>query len=178
MRYSDQPGVSCEIHVEADPTSVWALVIDIHLPPRLSPELDRVEWLGGADRPVVGAAFVGHNSHPRIGQWRTVSYITDLHEPRVFGWVVTDPEGRFAGTEGAADRSRPAATWRYELEPEATGTLLRQSVRIGPGRSGLSPIIDGAPEREGQFVAARLDELRRNIGTTLGDIKTLAEAAR
>lgn len=176
MRYADGPGVTCEVHVEKDPSRLWALVTDIHLPTRLSPELRRVEWLDGADRPVVGASFAGYNNHPRLGEWRTASHITEFRAPTLIEWVVTDLDGTFAGPEGGASLTSPAATWRYELLPEATGTLLRHSVRIGPGRSGLSMIIDQTPEHEEAIVAFRLGELRTNIETVLHGIKALAES--
>ncbi|GGM24128.1 hypothetical protein GCM10012279_48110 [Micromonospora yangpuensis] len=175
LRYADGPSVTCEIHVETDPSKVWELVTDIHLQPRLSAELQHVEWLDGADRPVVGAAFLGHNTHPLLGRWRTASHVTECQPPRVFGWVVTDVDGRFAGSDDAADRSSPAATWRFELAPEAAGTRVRQSVRIGPGRSGLSLVIDRSPEREEEIVAARLDQLRAGMERTLQGIRALAK---
>ncbi|GHJ09229.1 hypothetical protein TPA0907_35960 [Micromonospora humidisoli] len=177
LRYADGPGVTYEVYVEAVPSRVWELVTDIHLPARLSPELQRVEWFEGADELVKGASFLGYNSHPRIGQWRTASYVTELDQERVFGWVVTDVDGMFAGQDGAgrADVSSPAATWRFELEPEGAGTRLRQTVRVGPGRSGLSLVIDQAPEHEEQIVESRLGQLRSHIESVLDGIKALAE---
>ncbi|MER6123222.1 hypothetical protein ABT173_11185 [Streptomyces sp. NPDC001795] len=67
------------------------------------------------------------------------------------------------------------ATWRFELEPERTGTRLRQVAQIGPGRSGLSLVIERMPEREEKIVANRLAELRTNMEATLHGIKALAE---
>lgn len=48
MRYAEGPSVSCDVHVEAAPSRVWHLVTDIALPARLSPEVQRAEWLDGA----------------------------------------------------------------------------------------------------------------------------------
>ena len=175
MRYLDAPSVTCEVYVEAGPLRVWDLVSDIHLAARLSPELQRVEWLDGVDRPRVGARFLGHNRHPRLGEWRTASHVTEFEHSCTFGWVVTDVDGVFAGPEGGASLTFPAATWLFELTPESTGTRLRHSVRIGPGRSGLSLIIDQAPEHEEQVVAFRLGELRNNIELALLSVKSLAE---
>lgn len=175
MRYADGPSTTCEIVIAAPPARVWRFVTDIHLPTRLSPELQRVEWLDGATGPAVGARFMGHNQHPRVGQWRTICEITELREQRVFGWVVTAADGRFAGPDG--DPTLPVATWRFELEPEAAGTRLRQSVRVGPGRSGLSLAIDRWPDREEELVARRLGELRDNMEAGLRGIRALAEEA-
>ncbi|MGW5555951.1 SRPBCC family protein [Micromonospora sp. NPDC003944] len=175
MRYADGPSLTCEVHVATSPSRLWDLVTDIHLPPRLSPELQRVEWLDGVDSPRVGARFIGYNRHRRLGEWRTESHVTEFERPLTFEWVVTDVDGTFAGAEDRASLTSPAATWLFELTPESTGTRLRHSVRIGPGRSGLSLVIDQSPESEEQIVALRLGELRDNIELVLSGIKSLAE---
>jgi Polyketide cyclase / dehydrase and lipid transport len=173
VRYADGPSARREISIAAGPATVWELVTDIGLPARLSPELRRAQWLEGSAGPAVGASFVGHNQHRVLGEWRTVSHIVECREPHAFCWVVVDPDGRFGGTR--PDPAHPLATWRFELDPEDNGTLLSQTVRIGPARSGLSLAIDSSPGREEEFVATRLDELRANIDTTLRGIKSLAE---
>ncbi|MEU3353000.1 SRPBCC family protein [Streptomyces sp. NPDC037389] len=173
MRYADGPGVHEEVHIGAAPAEVWRLVADIGLPARISTELQRVEWLDGATGPVLGAAFEGHNRHPVGGEWRTVSYIVALEPERLFGWAVTDPDNRFGG--GVADPSYPLATWKFELRPEGGGTLLRQSVRVGPAPSGLSAAIGRMPDREEQILAMRLGELREGIRATLEGVRRLAE---
>ncbi|MDQ0989320.1 SRPBCC family protein [Streptomyces sp. V3I7] len=175
MRYADGPSVSCDVYVEADPERVWELVTDIGLPARLSPELQRAEWLEGAAGPAVGARFAGYNRHRMIGEWRTVSHVVELVEGRVFGWAVVDPDGRYG--DPVSDPEKRMATWRFELAPEGSGTTLRQVAEIGPGRSGLSAAIDRAPEREEEIMAFRLGELRTNMEATLGGIKSLAEEA-
>lgn len=173
MRFADGPSVHCDVHVQADVRRVWELVTDIRLPARLSPELRRVAWLDGADRPVVGARFEGYNQHERLGEWRTVSHVVELDEPRVFAWAVTDADGRYG--EPAPDPARPMATWRCELEAENGGTLLRQSVLIGPGRSGVTLALERWPDREEEIVAFRSKELLAGMEATLQGIKALAE---
>ncbi|MFI9202445.1 SRPBCC family protein [Streptomyces sp. NPDC053048] len=173
MRYADGPGTQDEIHIGAAPAEVWRLVADIALPTRFSPELQRVEWLDGATGPALGAAFAGHNHSQFMGDWRTVSYVVDLEPERVFGWAVTDSEGLFGG--GPADPAHPMATWRFELQPEGDGTLLRQSVRLGPGRSGVSVAIERAPEKEEQIVERRLGAFLAGIRANLQGVKELAE---
>ncbi|MFF1483489.1 SRPBCC family protein [Streptomyces sp. NPDC058319] len=167
--------VRCEVRVRADPARVWQLVTDIHLPARLSPELQRVEWLDGADRPALGARFEGHNSNPLAGDWRTVSHVVELDERRVFAWAVTDPDGRYGAP--APDLAQALAFWRYELEADDGGTLLRQSMRGGPGRSGVTVAIEQRPDRKEAILAYRRDELRRGMEATLQGIKKLAEEA-
>lgn len=110
-----------------------------------------------------------------VGAWRTVSYVVELEEHRTFGWEVVDPDGRFG--DSVPDPTKPLATWRFELEHERTGTRLRQFVRMGPGRSGVSPAIESTPEREEKIVAFRLAELLTNMRATLRGIKALCEEA-
>lgn len=153
---------------------VWELVTDIRLPAGLSPELQRVAWLDGADRPAVGARFEGHNHHDRLGDWRTVSHVVEMNEPRVFAWAVTDADGRYG--EPTPDPAKPMASWRYELESDGEGTRLRQSVLIGPGRSGVTLALERWPDREEEIIAFRQKELRAGMAATLSGIKKLAEA--
>ena len=178
MRYTDGPTTAVDLYIEAAVPTVWELVTDIHLPARLSPELQRAEWLGGASGPRVGASFAGYNRHPMLGEWRTVSHVVDLEEPSLFRWAVVDVDGRYAvpsGREHVSGPERPLATWAFTLHPEEAGTRLRQSVRIGPARSGVNLAIDRMPEREEEIVAFRLNELRTNIEASLQGIKALAE---
>ncbi|MFJ7906900.1 SRPBCC family protein [Kitasatospora sp. NPDC096204] len=182
MRYAEGPGTQCEVFVAAPVERVWDLVTDIGLPARLSPELQRVAWLDGADGPAVGARFEGHNSRTGMPDWRTVSEITELTgateaagpgDRRVFAWGVMDADGRYG--EPVSDLLGALARWRFELTPEDGGTRLRQSVVIGPGRSGPSLFIDARPELEEKIVDFRLNELRTGMAATLDGIRSLAE---
>lgn len=176
MFLADGPSVRCEVHVEAPVERVWELVTDIALPARLSPELRRVAWLDGADRPVPGARFEGYNHHAMLGEWRTVSHVVELDAPRVFAWAVTDADGRYG--EATADPARPMASWRYELQAEGDGTRLRQTALIGPGRNGVTLAVERRPDREEEIVAYRLKELRTGMEATLHGVKKLAEEGR
>ncbi|MEU7133544.1 SRPBCC family protein [Streptomyces sp. NPDC046261] len=173
MRYADGPSVHDEVRIAAAPPEVWRLVTDIGLPARLSPELQRTEWLDDATGPRLGARFAGHNRHPLVGEWRTVSHVVDMDLERRFAWAVTDPDNRFGG--GPADPAHPLATWAFDLRPEEGGTLLRHSARLGPAPSGLSAAIDRMPEREEELLTRRLGELRTGIRATLEGVKRLAE---
>lgn len=173
MRYSDGPRVECEVHIEAPAARVWALVTDIHLPARLSKELQRVAWLDGAAGPEPGARFEGHNHNEMIGDWRTVSHVIEMDEPRVFAWAVTDVDGRYGAP--TVDPEKSLATWRYELEADGEGTRLRQSALLGPGPSGVTLAIERWPDKEEEIVAFRLGELRAGMEAALRGIKALAE---
>ncbi|MHB9860889.1 SRPBCC family protein [Streptomyces sp. YIM S03343] len=172
MRFADGPSVRCDVHVEAAVPRVWDLVTDIRLPARFSPELQRVAWLDGADRPRVGACFEGYNHHQQIGEWRTVSHVVELAEQQVFAWVVTDADGRYG--EPTLDPAECMASWRFELEAEGDGTRLRQSALLGPARSGVTLGLERWPDLEEEIIAFRLKELRAGMEATLHGIKTLA----
>lgn len=164
MRYADGPTAEAEVHVDAPPEAVWSLVVDINLPARFSSEFQGAEWLDGATEPKVGAWFAGHNQHPAIGEWTTTSEIVACEACREFAWSVG----------GAAD---PAATWRFELAPDGDGTRLRQSMRMGPARSGLNIAIDAMPDKEERIIARRQAEHTANMQATIEGIKALAEGA-
>jgi len=151
-------------YIDAPPERVWMLVSDIHLMPRLSTELQEVEWLDGTTQPAVGCRFRGRNAHSALGSWETVSTIVTCDAPREFGWVVGDP-------------GEPAASWRFTLRPEGPGTVLEQRARMGPGRSGLNLAIDARPENEQKIVFVRLREWEAGLTANLAAIRELAEEA-
>ncbi|WP_052868058.1 SRPBCC family protein [Streptomyces niger] len=163
-RYVDGPTVEVDTWIGAPPERVWDLVSDIELMPELSGELQAARWLDGVTGPALGARFTGSSAHEALGEWRTTSYVVECAPPRAFAWAVEDPE-------------HPAATWRFTLAPEGGGTRLRQWVRLGPGRSGLSQAIERMPEKEQKIVHVRLREFERNITATLGALKERAEGA-
>ncbi|MFC6065509.1 SRPBCC family protein [Streptomyces ochraceiscleroticus] len=163
-RYADGPTVEVDAWVGAAPERVWELVSDVELMPELSAELRSAQWLDGAPGPALGARFVGHSAHEALGEWQTTSYVVECDPPRAFAWAVGDPE-------------HPTATWRFTLTLEDGGTRLRQWVRLGPGRSGLSLAIERMPEKEQKIVHVRLREFERNITATLGALKERAERA-
>ena len=161
-RYADKPTLEVPIEIDAPTERVWAIVSDIAVMPGTSPELQTVEWLDSRSGPGLGARFEGRNRHEAYGEWSTVSMIVEYDPPRVFAWAV-------------GDREEPSATWRFTLEPREGGTLLRQWVQMGPGRSGLSYAIDRMPDKEQKIVFVRLREFEANMGATLAAIKVLAE---
>ena len=163
-RYADLPTVEVSTWIEAPPEHVWPLVSDIGLMPGLSRELQSVEWLDGVSQPAVGARFLGRSKHDALGEWSTTSHIVQHDPGRVFAWAVGDPE-------------QPSATWRFTLDPGPGGTTLRQWVRLGPGRSGLSLAIDQMPDKEQKIVFVRMREFEESMTRTLAAIKALAEQA-
>src|SRR5688500_5125798 len=124
MRYADGPSVQVEVHIDAPPSRVWELVSDINTPARFSTEFQGAEWLDG-DGPRLGARFEGRSQHPAIGGWEAVGHVVACDPDRCFAWNMLDPD-------------EPAASWRFDLEPDGEGTRLRQWMRMGPARSGLN----------------------------------------
>jgi Polyketide cyclase / dehydrase and lipid transport len=162
--YADCPAVAAEVYIEAPPGRVWDMVSDIFVMTGLSSELQEVAWLDGATGPAVGHRFTGRNAHPEVGEWETVSTITECDEPHRFAWAVGDP-------------SRPSATWRFTLRPDGAGTRLEQWMQMGPGRSFLNVAIDAMPDREAKIVFVRLREHETAMKHNLAEIKDRAERA-
>ncbi|MFJ6893944.1 SRPBCC family protein [Streptomyces hokutonensis] len=160
--YADTPTVAVDTYIGAPREVVWAYVSDIRLMPRLSAEVQQVEWLDGADGTRPGQRFVGHSAHPSLGNWETVSTLVECQAPERFAWAVGDPE-------------YPSSVWRFTLLPQGDGTVLEQSAQMGPGRSGLCFAIDAMPDKEQKIVFVRLREFETGIKANLAAIKGLAE---
>ena len=169
VRFADGPTAEVDVFVAAPPERVWPLVSEINTPSQFDTELQKAVWLEveGLDGPppCTGARFTGHNFHSARGEWQTVNVIVACEPNRVFSWSVGD------------DPSFPAATWRYELQPEGDGTRLRYLARMGPGPSGLTTVIERMPDKEEKILARRLEEWVTNMTATLNGITELAEGA-
>ncbi|MEV0912134.1 SRPBCC family protein [Streptomyces hokutonensis] len=160
--YADAPTVSVSTYIEAPAEQVWALVSDIHLMPRLSSELQEVEWLDGASAPQPGRRFVGRSSHPDLGSWETTNTVVEYEAPERFSWAVGDPD-------------RPSSVWRFTLVRQGSGTELEQWAQMGPAPSGLSFAIEAMPEKEQKIVFVRLREFETGMKANLAALRDLAE---
>ena len=87
----------------------------------------------------------------------------ECDEERRFSWAVMDTEN-------------PTATWLFTLTPVEGGTELRQWVRMGPGPSNLTTVIEKMPDKEERIVAHRCREWQQSIERTLAGIKERAES--
>lgn len=143
MRLRDHPIVEVSRKLPCSPEEAWRLVTDITLPTRAEGELQRAEWLDGADGVAVGARFRGHNADPEIGEWFTEPEVAEVEDGRRWVWRV-----------GPADD--PLTTWGFEVEPAEGGALVRQWARAGTGTSPLSEYIAQHPEQEAQIIDFRL----------------------
>jgi len=162
VKYADGPTTEQQIDIRASPAEVWAIVSDPTFPVHQSTELQEAAWDPDGPAPGLGARILGRNHHDRIGEWRTTSTIVEWSEGSICSWAVNDP-------------SDPAAQWWFEIEPIAEGVTLRQRVRIGPGRSGLSPAIERMPDREDEIVENRLRFHEMNMQANLEAVKLRVE---
>lgn len=81
-----------------------------------------------------------------------IAYV-DCTPPSVFAWAAGDPE-------------KTAATGCFTLNEAAHGTDLSYTVCVGPGRSGVSMLVDREPLRRDQIVTNRLAQFERRVSST------------
>jgi hypothetical protein len=112
---------SVERVVPARPDDVYREVADVTSTGERSDECRRVEWLGGAREPAVGARFRGHN-RSGLARWSRVCEVVEAKPGEAFAFR-TVPE--------RIDPSRhDSTTWRYDLRPHEGGTLVRHSYEV------------------------------------------------
>ncbi|EGD55336.1 SRPBCC family protein [Gordonia neofelifaecis] len=155
MRLRDSPTVEVSRELRCAPEHAWQMVTDISLPTRAPGELQRVEWLDGADAVTVGARFSGHNRNEQMGDWQTISVITEVEPGRRWVWTV------------GPDSKAPFASWGFEVDPMRDGTIVRQWARIGDAESPFKTFIDAHPDREGEIIAFRLGVWQRAMEANL-----------
>jgi hypothetical protein len=150
--------VSTEI--AAGPETVYALVSDVTRMGQWSPECVRCTWAKGATGPVVGARFKAKNKGRRGPAWSNMPTVT-----------VAEPGREFAFNRGGPGLG--SYTWRYVLEPTATGTRLTESFEADPPLgSAISWVMEkllGSSDRDA--------DLHQGMTTTLARIKAAAEEA-
>ena len=148
---------SQDVVVAAPAEHIYDLVSDMPRMGEWSPECQQVEWIDGADGPVPGARFVGHN---RGGPGGILKW---SRHGRV---LVADParEFTFATEEGG----REGVIWRYRLEPTDGGTKVTESYQVTT-IPAWARIVDVPTNR------AR--ELREGMRHTLAHLKAAAEAS-
>jgi carbon monoxide dehydrogenase subunit G len=155
-----KPHDEVSIEIAATPETVYALVSDITRMGEWSPECVRCTWTKGATAPVVGARFKASNKGGRGPAWANTPTVT-----------VAEP-----GREFAFNRSGPGIgsyTWRYVMEPTASGTRLTESFDaekvLGPVMTWLTEKWTGSTDRDA--------DQRRGMTTTLTRLKAAAEGS-
>jgi hypothetical protein len=148
------------VEIAARPDRVYALVSDISRMGEWSPECIRCTWTKGATGPAVGARFKATNKGGRGPAWFNTPTVT-----------VAEPGKKFE-----FNRNGPGIgsyTWRYVMEPTATGTRLTESFDaerpLGPVMTWITEKWTGSSDRDA--------DLRRGMTTTLARLKAAAERA-
>jgi hypothetical protein len=163
-RLADHPSTSVTAVIAAAPEAIWPIVTDINFPARHSREFRGADWLDGATGPALRGRFEGRNANAMLGEWTTVSTVSEYREPEAFSWAVGDPH-------------RPLAEWGFALRTVGGGTEVRQWYRLGPGESGMTWVVGREPEREHELIERRFAGQRRNMSANLGGIATALGAA-
>jgi len=163
MRFADAPTASVTVEIAAPAATVWAICTDLTRFGEWSPENRGGRWLDGAAGPSLGARFEGVQEHPARGRWETVCEVTAFEPLRRFEWRL-------------GDAGHPGAVWSFDLAPAAAGTTLTESVRMGPGPSGITDAIAALPDKEERIIERRLAEYRAGMTAVLEGIKAAAEA--
>lgn len=163
MRYRDCPTIEAALKIGTTVDAAWAVLTDIEVPARFSPELERAEWLVGHEV-AVGNRFRGVNRNEHYGEWATECVVTEVEDRQRWTWDVTHGE-------------EVSSSWGFEVEPASGGVLVRQWVRMGPGPSGLSISIAAMPDKEARIIARRLQEFHAAMTANLEGIRKLLESA-
>ena len=147
------------IEIAAPPEDVYRLVSDVTRMGEWSPECRECSWTGGATGPAVGARFKARNQGGRGPSWFNKPVVT-----------AADPGREFAFNRSGSGIG--SYTWRYVLEPTASGTRLTESYDVD------RPLPQVMAWLTGKWVgsADRDADLRRGMLTTLERIKAAAES--
>ncbi|KAA0096717.1 SRPBCC family protein [Mycolicibacterium sp. P1-18] len=147
-----RPLLHAQVDIDASPAQVWALVSDLRLMPRWSPQCLLMKPFGPL-RP--GTRTVNVNRRNFLF-WPTTSRITEVVPERKLAFRVNENN----------------TVWSYELEPTATGTRLTESRHAQNGVKPVSnllvnAVMGGVPSFE--------DELVVGMNASLSRIKAAAE---
>lgn len=147
-----QTSGSSTIEITTDPAKVWEILTDFSNLGDLSPEAYKAEWEDGATSPEPGATFRGYNQQGDL-QWDTLCLVIGAKPGVEWSFAASSPAG-------------PATIWRYLIDETARGCRVTETF---DSPSLLADYFQQmTPPRDGQ--------LRKNISTTLANLKQLAEA--
>ena len=149
--------VSVDLEISAPAERVYDLVADLPRMGEWSSECERVEWIGGAAGPEVGARFKGHNRNGRRA-WST------------HGEVAVADRGREFAFEVRSVLNLPVSRWIYTFAPTEAGCRVVEST---VDRRGWLIRTLG---RTATGVADRTERNRQTMRETLEALRTAAEA--
>jgi uncharacterized protein YndB with AHSA1/START domain len=147
------PLLQAQVDIEAPVSKVWALVSDLSLMPRWSPQCRLMKPLGPVRQ---GARTINLNRRNRLF-WPTTSVVTEVI-----------PEKKIAFRVPINN-----TVWSYELEPTEGGTRLVESRHAENGTTAFSNLsinamMGGVPSFERELVDG--------MNETLSRIKAVAES--
>ncbi|MGB3302456.1 SRPBCC family protein [Gordonia sp. (in: high G+C Gram-positive bacteria)] len=163
MRLRDNPIIQVSRNLPCTPEQAWALVTDIALPTQVDGELQRAEWIDGADGVAPGARFRGFNASDAMGEWTTLSEVVDFEDGRRWVWSV--------GPDSADTAGASWATWGFEVDPTRDGCVVRQFARAGDGDSPFAAVVAATPEKEGRIIDYRLNVWRQGMEANLDAVE-------
>jgi uncharacterized protein YndB with AHSA1/START domain len=104
-------------HIDAPPEKVWSLVASLERMGEWSPECYRVTWLYGATSPAKpGTHFKGRNKWGPV-RWTLACEVKTAEPCREISW-------------STVQRGREFVTWRYQFEPDGSGTNVTESFQV------------------------------------------------
>lgn len=141
-----QPLLQAQIDIDAPPAKVWALISDLRLMPRWSPQCRLMKARGPLRQ---GTRTVNINRR-KFMYWPTTAQITEVI-----------PEKKLAFLVNANN-----TVWSYELEPTETGTRVveRRHAENGVKATSnllVSTLFGGVPNFERELVDGMNDSLAR-----------------
>jgi uncharacterized protein YndB with AHSA1/START domain len=152
------------IHIDATPDRVWAMVTDIRRHPEFAGPKSITKEIEFDGDLVPGARWIAHE---RFGpqKFDAPSEITHVDFERRLAWVSFPPMKDADRGEGGK------VLWSYALEPDDDGTRLSHHMQVlpperGAGRLKLMYAVFRLPSKQ-----------RQGVATTLSNIKKAAEQA-
>jgi uncharacterized protein YndB with AHSA1/START domain len=104
-------------HIDAPPEKVWSLVASLERMGEWSPECYRVTWLDGATSPAKpGTHFKGRNKWGPVS-WAMACEVKTAQPGREISW-------------STVQHGRDLVTWKYNFEPEGSGTNVTESFEV------------------------------------------------
>jgi len=144
--------LQAELDIDAPPEKVWALVSDLSLMPRWSPQCRLMKTFG----PLRAGAKTFNLNRRNLMFWPTTGQLTEVVPEQKLAF-------RVIGNN---------TVWSYELEPTATGTRV---VETGRADGGVAPVANFVLDKLFGGVPSFERELVEGMNTSLRRIKAAAE---
>lgn len=165
--------LSADIHVDAGPDEIYAVVSDLPRSGEWSPECQGGTWTQGAPS-AVGSVFRGENLRredvvawaPLIrGTWHTEARVTAAEPGRTFRWMMLSHVG--------GDQE---SVWGFDMTPAEGGAVLTHHFRMGKATAGIHKICaDLDEDKRARFVDEWGAKLAQDLKDTLRRIKAVVE---